>query len=620
MTILTTTFQTSQLDFDGIKESLKLYLRRMPEFADYDFEASGLSNILDVLAYNTHINALMANFSLNEAYLGSAQLRSSIVNIAQTLGYNIRSRSAAAANLRLTVNLSSAFVKPTSIVLPAGTKFSTSIDGISYIFQTRSSYTAYNNSGIYVFISEDGSESIPVYEGILRTKTFIVQSEDERQIFVIPDNTIDTRLVNVNVYATYNSSLFTSYTSIFGVTNINPLSTHYRIIESPNGFYELNFGDGITTGKKPAVGNKVIIDYLATAGAAGNGAISFNPISQITINAVNYDIGVSLISASYGGSDKQSIESIRANAPLGFAAQQRLVTAEDYKTTILTSFSSVNDVVAWGGEDNDPPNYGVVYVGLLFNDNISASAQTAVKNSIKANLNENLAVLSIDVAFVDPVITYLNIATQFEFNPNLTGFTQNTVENQVLTVIRNYVETNLQTFSGTFRKSNLATLIDEMSVAILSTKIDVSVQQRLTPITTATADDTSQLSSYTVSFPVPLSSPDDINYIITSSLFFYNGVTCSIKNKLGTTKLQIVDANNIVIIDNIGQYIPTTGKISLVGFAPGLISSGETFIKINALPANDSVLKPLRNYYFDMDLTTSFASANIDRQTTRVQL
>lgn len=615
-----TTFSTTQLDFESIKESLKLYLRRQPEFADYDFEASGLSNILDVLAYNTHFNALMANFALNEAYLGSAQLRSSVISIAQTLGYNVRSRTAARANLNLSLNLTAAAIKPASITLPAGTRFTTSVDGIAYTFQTRSTYVAVNSGGVYTFTTTDGDIDIPVFEGSSRTKTFIVQNEDERQIFVIPDDTIDTSLVNVNVYDTYASTSFTTYTNINGVTAITPDSTFYRIVEAPNGFYELNFGDGITTGRKPTVGNKVIIEYISTSGPDANGAASFTPVSQITVNSVNYDLTVAVAAASHGGAVRQSIESIRANAPLGFAAQNRLVTAEDYKTTILSRFSSVVDAVAWGGEDNDPPNYGVVYVGLLFDDGVSDASQTAVKDNIRNTLNENLAVLSIDVEFVDPVVTYLNIATEFSFNPNLTGLTQNTVENQVFSAVQQYVNDNLETFTGTFRKSNLSTLIDAVSPAVLSSDITVSLQQRLTPITTATTDDASVSSSYSLSFPVVLASPDDVNYRITSTQFIFNGISCTVKNQLGSTKLQIVDANNTPVVDNIGSYNPTTGKIMLVGFAPGLITSGESFIKFNAVPASDNTIKPLRNYYFDIDLSTSFAVANIDRQDTRVQL
>lgn len=334
-----TTFQTTQLDFDTIKNNLKTYFKRQSEFSDYDFEASGLSNILDVLAYNTHYNALFSNFALNEAYLSSAQLRSSVVSIAQTLGYNVRSRTASVANVQLSLNLSAAAVKPTAITLPTGFKFTASVDGVSYTFQTRSSYTATNDgSGIYNFVTSDGSTEIPIYEGTNRTKTFIVQEDNERQVYLIPDSTIDTSQAIVQVYDTFSSTSFTSYTNIIGATNITSESTFFKIYETPNGFYELTFGDGITTGQKPTVGNRVTIDYLSCVGPGANRAAAFSPVSQITVNGINYDVGVVVSSASHGGAFRQTIESIRQNAPLGFAAQQRLVTAEDYKTTILSKW------------------------------------------------------------------------------------------------------------------------------------------------------------------------------------------------------------------------------------------------------------------------------------------
>lgn len=618
---MTTSFSTTELDFETIKQNLKTYLQKNGEFTDYNFEASGLSNILDVLAYNTHFNALIANFGLNEAYLTSAQLRSSVISIAQTLGYNIRSRTASVANVNLSLNLSSASIKPPSVTLPANTKFTTSVDGVTYTFQTRAAYTATNDgSNIYTFVDTNGSTDIPIYEGSSRTKTFIVQEEDERQIFIIPDETIDTSLAVVKVYDTFNSTSFESYTPIGLAVTVTPTSRFFVIRETPNAFYELSFGDGETTGQKPTVGNKVEIEYLSCIGPDANGASSFSPVSQVTVNGVNYDLSVSVSAISHGGALRQSIESIRLNAPLGFAAQKRLVTAEDYKTTILTNYSSVSDAIAWGGEDNDPPTYGVVFICLLFKDNTSEASKTAVKNSITSSLNENMAILSIDSRFIDPVITYLQIETQFSFNPDLTSVTQNTLESQVTAKVNEYVNNNLKTFTGIFRKSNLSSDIDDMSDAILSNEISVKVQQRLTPITTATVDDNSQSSTYSLIFPTILASPDDVNYIITSTSFDYNGTTCLIKNKLNSTKLQILDLNDNVVVDNIGSYTPSTGKVELVGFAPGVITSGDTFIKISAKPANDNTIKPLRNYYLDIDESVSFSGAIIDRNTQQVTL
>ena len=207
----TSTVRSSDLDFSNIKARLKDYLQNQPEFSSYDFEASGLSNVLDVLAYNTHLNGLTANFSLNEAFLTSAQLRSSIVSHAQMLGYQVRSRTAASAVINLSVNLAGVVGRPAKLELPAGTTFVTSIDGVSYTFRTRESvYASDNGSGLYEFKNSTTSNNIKIYEGVQKTKTFIVGEKTERQVYIIPDETIDTSTADVNVYETVSSSNFTA--------------------------------------------------------------------------------------------------------------------------------------------------------------------------------------------------------------------------------------------------------------------------------------------------------------------------------------------------------------------------------------------------------------------------
>ena len=205
---MVTNIQSTQLDFANIKSSLKTYLAQQPEFADYNFEASGLSNILDVLAYNTHFNGLVANFALNEAFLNTAQLRSSIVSHAEALGYNPRSVTSAIAYLNVSVTIT-ASGRPTTITLPKYTRFNASVDDISYSFYTLEAYTATDDgSGYYQFVTSTGSPSIPVVEGTLKTKTFYVGSSTDRQIYVIPDTTMDTNTVVVNVYTSPTSSDF----------------------------------------------------------------------------------------------------------------------------------------------------------------------------------------------------------------------------------------------------------------------------------------------------------------------------------------------------------------------------------------------------------------------------
>lgn len=611
---MVTNIQSTQLDFANIKNSLKTYLAQQPEFADYNFEASGLSNILDVLAYNTHYNGLIANFALNEAFLNTAQLRSSVVSHAEALGYNPRSATSAIAYLNLSVTIT-AVGRPNAVTLPKYTRFNSSVDDITYFFYTLEDYTAFDDgSGYYQFINSSGTAAIPVVEGTLKTKTFYVGTSTDRQIYVVPDTTIDTNTVTVNVYTSPTSSDFVPYTSLYKVITIDEDSRVYQLRETPNGYYELTFSDGITIGAAPIAGNKIIMTYIASNGSSANGASSFAPVGSLTVNSVNYPISSVTTNSSSGGTGKESIESIRINAPVKFSAQQRLVTSDDYKSLILTNFPQIEDCIAWGGEENFPnPQYGKVFVSLKFPDTYPESAKPIIKDAIQSNLIAPLSVLSIGAEFIDPVITYLECSTFFTYNPNKTNVTLGSAESNVTNTVSNYFLNNLNVFAKAFRKSNVLTEVDNLSEAILDSRMDVKVQQRFTPILTLS-------SAYTVTFPVALAAPDDVNYIITSNQFIVNNKLCSIRNILNKNVLEIVDVDGNIQVNNVGTYDPLSGTVKLVGFAPNSISGGSSYIRISAVPANSSTITPLRNYILNIDTSRSFASGSLDYGKTQVAL
>ena len=341
------TVTSTQLDFTEIKNKLKTYLAQDTQFSDYNFEASGLSNILDVLAYNTHFNALTANFALNESFLSTAQLRSSVVSHAATLGYAPRSRTASRAEVQLSINLNGVANRPSSVIIGAGTSFTSSVGDITYTYQTIEDYVATDNgSGLYQFLNTAGSLTIPLFEGTLKTKTFYVGEVGERQLYVIPDDTIDTSTAAVNVFDTTNGASFSAYTSINTAVSVTSTSRYYSINEAPNGYYELNFGDGISFGRAPVAGNKIVVSYLSCLGAEANGGSTFTPTSQVSVLGSGYNLSITTITNSVTGAPKQSIESVRQNAPIAFAAQQRLVTADDYRAIIQSNFSTVTDAIA----------------------------------------------------------------------------------------------------------------------------------------------------------------------------------------------------------------------------------------------------------------------------------
>jgi len=611
---MATTIKTSDLDFDNIKSSLKNYFKSTDEFKDYDFEASGLSNVLDVLAYNTHVNGLTANYAMNESFLSTAQLRSSVVSHANTLGYDVRSMTGAIGYVNLSVNLSAVSNRPVTVELAKGTQFTGSVDGVSYTFRTTETYFGRDNGfGLYDFKTTGGSADIPITEGVERVKTFLAGEKSERTIYIIPDENMDKSTAVVKVFDTATSSAFTSYAPIKTAIEVDGDSTFFTMSEAPNGYYELNFGDGISFGKSPEPGNKIEVTYLTTVGPAANDAGSFTANSPVSILGQNYNLIVTTAANSAGGADKQSVESIKQLAPYAYASQQRLVTSLDYKSTILSNYTAVKDCAVWSGDQNVPIDYGRVYVSLKFDTNTTAATQSAIKNSIVNNFTKNLAVMSIETKFTDPVDTFIELTTNFQFDPALTGNTLFSTEAEVFNFKKTYFRNNLGKFDAVYRRSNLLTEIDALSPAILSTKQDVKAQLRFSPTI-------GQNTDHKLAFPMKIASPDDVQPIVTTTTFQYNGKVALIKNKLESTILQIYDLNGNVLFNNVGEYRPQDGIVDIVAINPQALLFGVNYIKVSVIPENQSFIKPLRNYILSLDEDVTSATAIIDRQTTTLEI
>lgn len=611
---MATTIKSSDLDFDNIKANLKNYFKSTDEFKDYDFEASGLSNVLDVLAYNTHVNGLTANYALNESFLSTAQLRSSVVSHANTLGYDVRSMTGAVGYVNLSVNLSAVSNRPVTVELPKGTQFTGSVDGVSYTFRTTETYFGRDNGfGLYDFKTNAGSADIPITEGVERVKTFIAGEKVERTIYIIPDTNLDKSTAVVKVFDTATSTAFTSYAPIKTAVEVDGDSTFFTMSEAPNGYYELNFGDGISFGKSPEPGNKIEVTYLTTIGPEANDAGTFSANSPISILGQNYQLIVTTSANSAGGADKQSVESIKQLAPYAYATQQRLVTSLDYKSTILSNYTAVEDCAVWSGDQNVPIDYGRVYVSLKFDPNTTAATQSAIKNSIVNNFTENLAVMSIETEFTDPVETFIELTTNLQFDPALTGTTLFSTESEVYNFKRTYFRNNLGKFDAVYRRSNLLTEIDALSPAILSTKQDVKAQLRFSPTV-------GQNTDHKLAYPMKIASPDDVQPIVTTTTFQYNGKVALIKNQLESTILQIYDLNGNVLFNNVGEYRPQDGIVDIVAINPQSLLFGVNYIKVSVIPENQSFIKPLRNYILSLDEDVTSATAIIDRQTTTLEI
>ena len=601
---MATTVKSTNLDFISIKNNLKTFFAQQDEFADYNFEASGLSNILDVLAYNTHYNGLIANFALNESFLGTAQLRSSLVSLAEGIGYIPKSRTASRAVVSFSIDLTGLANRPTTVSLAPGVKFNSSIDDITYTFQTRETVTATDDgSGIYQFKTAGGSSNISIFEGTAKTKTFIADDVSQDALYIIPDKNMDITTAIVRVYETPTSVAFTTYQNLEDATLINAQTALYILKESPNEFFELSFGDGVTFGVTPKAGFKIEVDYLSASGPSANDGSIFTPVTTANVGGTGYAITATTVTNSLGGDIKESNQSIRTNAPFQYATQNRMVTADDYSSLVLRNFSTlIRDIKSFGGEDAIKPEFGAVFMSIVFEDDVPTSTQTTTKNSIQ-DLVDQLSVVSFRLKFVDPVKTFIETNTFFQFNPKLSTLSLNSITDSVNTVVRNYFSTNTGKFGQAFRRSNLLTLIDEVSPAVLSSRMEIKMQQRITPRLNAQND-------FNLRFPVSIAAADDVNYIVNSTPFTIGNQTGKIRNKLNSTKLEIVTLDGLtIIVDNVGSYDPAAGTLNLIGFKPDTVIGGVNFIKISVLPSNQSAIAPQREDILQFDEDPSFASA-----------
>jgi len=607
---MVTTIRSTDLDFTTIKNNLKLSLKNNTEFADYNYEGSGLSNLLDVLAYNTHYNALIANMALNESYLTTAQLRSSVVSLAEAIGYMPASKTSSTATVNLSVNTGNLAGRPSVLTLPRGTRFNTTVDDISYTFETVGTITATDDGfGLYVFKDNLDLENITIKEGTNIRKTFIVSENSIDSVYVIPDKDIDTTTAFVSVFDDLNTTTFSSFTDLKQADTIDDQSKLYILRETPNGFYELSFGDGFTLGKAPAAGNKIVVEYLSTNGPIANGATAFTPLTQVNVITAagtnSFNLTATTVTKSVSGSNVETLESIRKNAPFSYASQNRMVTAADYATLIKRNFGYlIKDIQAYGGEDAVRKEYGCVFLSIVFNDDVTQATIDKTKGDITA-LATQLQVITFDVKFEDPDITFVETEVRFQFNPKFTSSSVQEIQSRVDNVVTNYFTNNTGLFDQSFRRSNLLALVDDVDPSVLSSRADLRLQKRFVPFIGTT-------ESATLRYASPIAEPSSDKHIVNSTTFFLDGKRVRIKNKLDSTKLQLIaSADNTVYVDNVGEYAPATGIVNLVGIKVDSIIGGVNYIKISADASNPSVSSPGQNQIVVFDDGPSFVQAKI---------
>ena len=471
---MATNLNVTELDFDQIKQNLKNYLKTQSTFTDYDFEGSGLSVLLDVLAYNTHYNAMTAHFALNEAFLDSAQIRGNVVTRAKLLGYTPRSTLAPKAIVNITVDVTSETgTIPTILSLPRGTKLNTIVDGEEYQYVVISNQNAQivDNTITKTFTFSN----VTIVEGSYKTLLYRVDNDIENQKFQVSDRDSDTSTLRVRVRENEESSSYDIYTPFESLLNVNSTSKVYYLQENANGFYEIYFGDGVT-GYKPSNNNIITLDYVYTSGSESNGATTFSMVDSVSGYS---NVSITTLSKAAGGSDRETTESIRFNAPLTFTSQNRAVTSDDYRSIIQKSFSDIDSISCWGGEDNDPPTYGKVYISIkpLTSETLTLAQQTEITSVILKGKN----VVSITPEIVDPNYTYLELDVFFKYNPNLTDRSSVELSSVVRDTISDYNFNELNKFDGVFRHSQLLRAIDNADPSIQNSTVRPYMFMNITP-------------------------------------------------------------------------------------------------------------------------------------------
>jgi len=593
---MATNLNVTELDFADIKNNLKNFLKQQTEFNDYDFEGSGLNVLLDVLAYNTHYNALNAHYSLNESFLDSAQIRGNVVTRAKLLGYTPRSVLSPRATVNIVVTKPNSGTIPTVLELTKGTKLNTVVSGEEFQFVVLNTQQATLSGSTWTF------NNVTLVEGTSRELKYRVDNDIENQKFQLSDFDADTSTLRVRVQANEESTAFDVYTKFETLKGVDSTSKVYYLQENPSGYYEVYFGDGVT-GFKPTNNNIVTVDYVTTKGTESNGANLFTMVDDI---GTFDNIAVSLVAAAAGGAEEETMESIRFNAPLTFISQNRAVTADDYAAIIKKEFSNIDSISTWGGEDNDPPDYGRVYVCIK--PLLAETLTTAEKTNITGAILKGKNVVSITPQIVDPNFTYLELDVSFKYNPNLTDRSSVELQSVVRDTITDYNFNNLNKFDGVFRHSQLTRNIDNSDPAILNTTVRPRMFQNITPANNA-------LNNFSLSFSSPFfQSGNSSAFLISSSAFKINNVDhffgdepITDSTKRNVIVYKVVNEVNTTVIKSAGEIDVNKGTILLNNFTPDTTDN----IKITVLP-NSLDLGPKRDQLISIDNSFVVITPEID--------
>lgn len=541
---MTERLRVTELDFDQIKQNLKTYLQAQSEFTDYDFEGSGISVLLDILAYNTHYNAYYINMVANEAFMDTALLRDSVVSHAKTLGYVPYSRKAPVATINFTANTNSN--TSATLTIPKGFRFlSNEIDGVSYGFVTLQETVVTKSNTNFNFLN------LPIYEGQLVTYTYTHnQATNPKQIFTIQDEGVDTSTITVIVQPSASNTASEVFTLASDASETTTTSSVFYLQEGKNRKYDIYFGNDVI-GKSIADGSLVSISYLITNGSLANKANNFVATAALTdsLNNSQTNFVIDSVNEAAGGAERESVENIKFAAPLQYTTQNRLVTFSDYESYITKNYPSIESVSVWGGEDETPPSFGIVYVALKPKSNYYLS--DAEKQRIVNELIKPKAIVAVQTVIRDPEYLYLIISSDVTYDPNKTTLTETQLKTAIRNAVLAYKTDNLDKFGSQFILSKIQDSIDNVDTnSIIGSKVSVRVQKRFTPSLNSS-------TAYTINFNVPLRRG-------------------TIGNKLTSTFFTVADSSDVdreVQFDEIPQSFSGISSISVTNPGQGFTSA-----------------------------------------------
>jgi len=588
----------SELDFQKIKDNLVGFMSNQDEFVGYNFKGSSFDVLLDILAYNTHYNAYYANMIANEMFLDSATLRNSVVARAKHLGYNPRSAKGSKALINMQITPAGT---PAVISIAKNTQFSGDVDGVSYVWCTSNSHSVnINANGVYTVSAVELTQGVPV------THRYTANTGDKDQKFILPNANVDTDTLSVTIQTSSTDTSSAVYSMANDITAVNATSNVYFLTEAADGKYEVEFGDGVL-GKPISNGNIIILSSLICDANLTNGCKSFSVISDVGGYS---NVKIVTTSTAGGGQIPEDIEGIKFNAPKSYDAQNRAVTIYDYVSLVKRDYSGAQSVVAWGGEDNDPPVYGKVFVAVKPTTGtvLSGSTKAWITNTILSKRN----VVGVTPEIKDPDYLYLKVNATVKYDATLTTNSSSSLKATVTNSITGYGDTSLKDFDKSFRYSNLVKKIDESEVSIKSNQTSIQVKRYLYPLLGSS-------SAYDLNFSNEIYHPSNTFWgSITSTDFSYTDsanttwTECKLQDSNGVIQVYRTSGQNRILVDNnIGSVTYVTGKISLLSFAPQAIGSASTGnttgMEIFVTPASNDIL-PLREQIIliqsgDIDVT-----------------